>query len=163
MYDRHSIQYNFITLLDKHLNMADDEFGELEKPSDTTSTTTSTIENNNCEATLNTKLKNLDIESEEDVSTGCVHYKRRAKFVVSLYFHFQSGWFSLRIFPFIKLIELYIYIRQSSIECGFFLLSNDYVSDLFLLLFLLTRCYLSFVWLFWLVHSPVSSDFHDCH
>lgn len=59
--------------------MADDEFGELKKP-----IITSSIENNNCETTLNIKLKNLDIESEEDVATGCVHYKRRAKFVVSL-------------------------------------------------------------------------------
>lgn len=59
--------------------MADAEFDELEtNPTDDDS---STIENNNCEATLNTKLKNLEIESEEDGSTGCVHYKRRAKFV----------------------------------------------------------------------------------
>lgn len=60
--------------------MADDKFGELKKP-----IISSSIENNNCETTLSIKLKNLDIESEEDVATGCVHYKRRAKFVVSLY------------------------------------------------------------------------------
>lgn len=59
--------------------MADAESDKL----DSQPTDTSAIENNNCEATLNTKLKNLDIESEEDGSTGCVHYKRRAKFVVS--------------------------------------------------------------------------------
>lgn len=62
--------------------MADDEFGELKKP-----IITSSIENNNCETALS-KLKNLDIESEEDVGTGCVHYKRRAKFVVSLFMPF---------------------------------------------------------------------------
>lgn len=61
--------------------MADDEVGESKKP-----IITSTIENNNREETLNTKLKNLDIESDEDAGTGCVHYKRRAKFVVSVCF-----------------------------------------------------------------------------
>lgn len=60
--------------------MADDEFGEPKEPIISSST-----ENNNSETTLNIKLTNLDIESEEDASTGCVHYKRRAKFVVSLY------------------------------------------------------------------------------
>lgn len=63
--------------------MADDEFGEPKKP-----IINSSIENNNCETTLNIKLKNLDIESEEDAATGCVHYKRRAKFVVSNLFNF---------------------------------------------------------------------------
>lgn len=60
--------------------MADDEFGEIKKEQ----IITSSIENNNCETTLSIKLKNLDIESEKDGETGCVHYKRRAKFVVSL-------------------------------------------------------------------------------
>lgn len=68
--------------------MADDEFGEPKKP-----IITSSIENNNCETTLSTKLKNLDIESEEDIATGCVHYKRRAKFVVSLHWPISTLFF----------------------------------------------------------------------